>query len=360
MKKLLSLLIILSILLCSLSSCSSGRKRSVITINETTQIDTEIFSYFLNEICYNNNGISDSECIELATSECLEYVAVNTRFAQNGQSLSPKEKADISVETNALWRIYGDYYEEIGVSKDTFFKIKQYETCKENIRLALYDKDGSEPINEDYIKQYYTTNYVGIKYFYEELYTVISAEQYNALSDYEKNAYNAEKKAAEERYKSISEIANYVNSSVYTMDEAFMKITGEVSADIRVSADVISKTGSSFSESFVDAVFRQPVGSAFIITNTEKSYVYFIERVDLLDVRYNFYDEYRTECLKAVSESYLINKINSWITTYSAVRNLSRAERCLKKIRNVDRSKYTGTESYNFKSFYPKNPEAIK
>ena len=99
MKKLLSLLIILSILVCSLSSCSTDRKRSVITINETTQIDTEIFSYFLNEICYNNKGISDSECIELATSKCLEYVAVNTRFAQNGQSLSPTEKADISTET---------------------------------------------------------------------------------------------------------------------------------------------------------------------------------------------------------------------------------------------------------------------
>ena len=360
MKKLLSLLIILSILLCSLSSCASDKKRSVITINEDTQIDTEVFTYFLNETYYSTPGISDSECIELATSECLEYIAVNTRFAQNGQALSPREKADISTETNALWRVYGDYYNEIGISKDTFFKIKQYEFCKENIRLSLYDKDGTQPINEEYIKQYFTTNYVGIKYFYEEIYTVLSAEQYNALSVYDKGIYDATKKSAEERYKQISEVANYVNSSVYTMDEAFMAITGEVSADIRVAADVISKTGSSFSEEFVDAVFSQAVGSAFIITNSDRSYVYFIERVDLLDPRYNFYEEYRNECLKAVSESFLISEINSWIKTYSAYRQLSRAERCLKKIQRVDRSKYTGTENYKFTSFLPKNLEAVK
>ena len=182
MKKLLSLLIVLSLTLCSLTSCASGRKQTVLEINETTLIDTEIFSYFLNEIYYENAGISDSECIERATSECLEYVAVNTRFSQSGGKLSPREKAEVANETNALWRIYGDYFMEIGVSKDTFFKIRQYDFYKENIRMSLYDKDGTMPLNEEYIRQYFTANYVGIKYFYEELYTVLTPEQYNALT----------------------------------------------------------------------------------------------------------------------------------------------------------------------------------
>lgn len=360
MKKLLSLLIVLSITLCCLTSCNFSGKETVIEINETTLIDTEIFSYFLNELYYEYDGISDAECIDRATSECLEYVAVNTHFAKNGGKLSAKEKADVSNETNALWRIYGDYYQEIGVSKETFFKIRQYDCIKENIRMSLYDKDGTMPLNEEYIRQYFTANYVGIKYFYEELYKVLTPEQYNALTDYEKGVYDSQKKAAEDRYRYISEIANYVNSSVYTMDEAFMAVTGEVSADISVSAAVVSKTGSSFSEEFVKAVFNQAVGSAFIITNSDKSHVYFIERVDLLDNKYGFYEEYRVECLKNVSESFFINEINSWITSYKAVRHLSKAERCLKIIRNVDRSKYAGTENYQFQSFLPKNPEAIK
>lgn len=360
MKKLLSLLIVLSIVLCSLPSCAFGGKRSVIEINEATEIDTEIFSYFLNDVYYKYDDISDSQYIELATSECLEYIAVNTKFAENGKALTLREKADISKETNSLWRIYGDYFLEIGVSKDTFFKIKQYECYKENIRFALYDTDGTNPINEEYIKQYFTTNYVGIKYFYEELYTVISEAEYNSLSDYDKSVYDAARKSAEERYKYISEIANYVNSSVYTMDEAFMAVTGEVSADIRVSADVVSKTDSSFSEEFVNAVFMQAVGSAFIITNADRSYVYFIERVDLLNSQYGFYEEYRKECLEKVSEGFFISEINNWIKSYKAVRHLSAAEKCLNAIKKVDRSKYAGTENYQFQSFLPKDPEAIK
>ena len=99
-----------------------------------------------------------------------------------------------------------------------------------------------------YIKQYFTANYVGIKYFYEELYTVLSTEQYQALSASDKAAYDAEKKAAAERYDRNSEIANYVNSGMYNMDEAFMAVTGQVSADISVSAAVVGRNDSSFSK----------------------------------------------------------------------------------------------------------------
>lgn len=358
MKKITALVISL-IMLFSLSACSVNGK-TVIEINENTEIDSEIFTYFLNEAFYAHSGRASSEYIDLATSECLEYVAVNTKFAESGEKLSQREKAEISSTVNALWRVYGSYYEEIGVSKDTFFKIKQYEKCKEIIRFAIYDKDGTNPINEEYIKQYFTSDNVGIKYFYQELYTPVSDAEYENMSAYDKKVYDANKQSALDRYNRISEVANYVNSSVYTMDEAFMAVTGEVSADVNVSAAVVGREGSSFSKEFVDAVFRQAVGSAFIITNAEKSYVYFIERIDLLDSRYGLYQQYRDECLVAVTESFLVNEITGWIASYKAVRHLSAAERCLRNIKKVDRSKYAGAEGYQFNSFLPDNLEDIK
>lgn len=336
----------------SLSSCSGGSK-SVLTVNDTTDVDAEIFTYFLNEAYYSSNGYTQDECISIATSESLKYIAVNTRFAQTVGSLTLDEKADLSQEVNALWRIYGDYLTEIGVSKDAFFKIKQYEYCKENLRFSLYDTDGTQPINEAYIQQYFTTYYVGIKYFYQELYTVKSESEINSMSDYDRQVYQAAKQSALERYEYISSLANYVNSSVYTMNEAFMAATGEIYADVSVSATVIDKQSSSFSAEFIDAVTKQSVGSAFIITNTDKSSIYLIERIDLLDSKYGFYEQYRDECLKAVSESYFNNEINSWVQSYSAVRHLSVAKRCLSKIKKVDRSKYVGTDGYVFSSFQP-------
>ncbi len=349
MKKFIAIFLIL-ICVFSLSSCSAGSK-SVLTVNEITDVDAEIFTYFLNDAYYSENGYTEDECINIATSESLKYIAVNTRFAQTSGNLTLDEKADLSQEVNALWRIYGDYLTEIGVSKNAFFKIKQYEYCKENLRFALYDKNGTQPINEAYIQQYFAANYVGIKYFYQDLYSVKNESEINALSAYDRQVYDAAKQSALQRYEYISNLANYVNSSVYTMNEAFMAATGEIYADVSVSASVINKQSSSFSAEFIDAVAKQSVGSAFIITNSEKSYIYLIERIDLLDTKYDFYEQYRDECLRAVSEGYFNNEINSWVQSYKAVRHLSVAKKCLSNIKNVDRSKYVGTDGYVFNSF---------
>lgn len=361
MKKIISFFAVVALLCSLLCGCSSVVGSGVITINKNTKIGKEVFTYFLNEAYYSGvEGLTESSCIETATTKTIEYVAINTQFKLLGRKLSENDKATISRETNALWRMYGDYYTEIGVSKDAFFKIKQYEFFRKELCLALYDTDGTSPLNEEYIKQYFTANYVGIKYFYEELYTVLSDEQYLALSSSDKAVYDAEKKAAAERYNSNSEIANYVNSGVYNMDEAFMAVTGQVSADISVSAAVVGRNDSSFSKEFIDVVFRQPTGSAFIITNADKSYMYFIERVDLLDDEYSFYDEYRERCLLAVSESFFVNEINTWTQSYQAVRHMNAARQCFRTIKNVDRSKYAGTEDFIFPEFLPRNPEGIK
>ena len=360
MKKVISLFLVLILLCTSLSGCALFEGSSVITINEHTQIDKEIFSYFLNEAYYSADGMTEETCIDIATSESLEYIAVNSQFRRLGRTLSANEKSAVSKETNALWRMYGSYLTEIGVSKDTFFKIKQYEYFKNELCFALYDTDGTNPINEDYIRQYFTTNYVGIKYFYQELYTVLTPEQYTTLDATDKAIYDNAKKTAHERYNNISQIANYVNSGVYNMDEAFMAVTGQVSADISVSAAVVGKNDSSFSAEFIEAVFKQPAGSAFIITNTDRSYMYFIERVDLLDDKYGFYEQYRDTCLTSVAESFFVNEISTWIQSYQAVRHMSEAKQCFRRIKNVDRSRYAGTESYQFTSFLPKDPEEIK
>ncbi len=348
MKKIISVLCVV-LMLFSLCSCNAGG--NIISVNGTTVLDKQIFTYFLDEIYNSSEGITRDACISSATSAVLQYIAVNTRFKELGKSLTPNQKAAVSREVNALWRYYGTYYAELGISKDTFFKIKQYECAKRELCLALYDKDGTNPINEEYIKQYFAANYAGIKYFYEELYPLMTQSEYDALSESDKKAYDASRSNAQNRYNSNSEIANYVNSGVYTMDEAFMAITGQVSADISVSVDVLSRTDSAFSAEFVEAVFKQSVGSAFIITNPEKSYMYFVERVDILDDKYELYEQHREECLLEVAESFFVNEINTWISSYNTVRNLSMAKQCYNKVVNIDKSKYAGADNYIFEGF---------
>lgn len=348
MKRVFCVLTALLLCFAVFSACSADKK-NVLTVNESASVDRDVFSYFLNAAYYSGQNYSDDNCIEIATGESMKYLAVNTAFSESGKTLSPDEKAAVSKETNALWRIYGRYLREIGVSKDAFFKIKQYEYFREKLRLSLYDKDGSNPIAENIIKQYFTTNYVGIKYFYEELYTPVSDEKLQTMTANDKAAYEASKANAESRYKYISTIANYVNSGVYTIDDAFMAVTGEVSADISVSATVVGKNDASFSDEFIEAVFKQSEGSAFIITNLDRSCIYFIERVNLLDSQYDFYDTYRSRCLSAVSESLFVREINTWVQSYNTVRHMDIAKDCLSKIKKVNRNPYLNNEKYFLK-----------
>ena len=139
-----------------------------------------------------------------------------------------------------------------------------------------------------------------------------------------------------------------------------MAVTGQVSADISVTTAVVGRNDTAFTKEFIDAVFRQPVGSAFIITNADKSYMYFVERVDLLDTKYDFYSQYRDTCLMAVSESFFVGEINSWIQSCQAVRHMTEAKQCFSRIKNADRSGYVGTENYIFSSFTPRNQEDIR
>lgn len=346
MKRIISIILI-AVLMLTLSSCSSKREY-VLKVNGSPIVDSEVFAYFLNDAYYSGAAKTTDSSIDIATSESLKYIAVNTHFENNGIKLSLDDKALIAGETNALWRSYGKYYEDIGVSKDSFFKIKQYEFRKESLRLSLYDTDGTEPINENLIKQYFSANYSGIKYFYQELYTPLSDEKLSTMSNEDKLSYEATKSTASERYSQISEIADRVNSGFISIDSAFMQVTGEVSADINVTAGVVGNNDSKFSKEFVDAVSKQAVGTAFIITNPEHSYVYFIEKVDLLSEEYDFYSRYREDCLRAVSESFFVTKINEWIKSYAVTRDYALAKDCLSQITSVDREKYIGTENYLF------------
>lgn len=349
-KRVLSVILSATLILLCFSSCQAD-EGAVITVENSADIPLGIFTYFLNTAYYGDNA-GDSGSVEEATSLCLEYVAVNTKFRELGEKLTEDEKAAVSKETNALWRMYGDYLTEIGVKKEDFFKIKQYERFKEKLRFRLYDKNGEKPVDEEYIKKYFTGNFIGVKYFYEELYTPASESAYNSMTDLEKRNYDARKSAALKRYDYISEVANYVNSGVYSMDEAFMAVTGEVSADISVQATVVSKKGGAdFTPEYVEKMMRQAPGSAFMITNSEKSSVYLIERVDLLDSKYDFYEEYRDECLRAVTENLFVSDVNGWIESYSATRRLPLADKALETIKSVDRSAYAGTEQYAFKPF---------
>lgn len=340
-------LLALAVLAAGLTGCGS-ETGIALTVNGSAEIDSEIFTYFLNYEYWSGGGSYDSEYISRATNDCLAYVTVNSACRELGVRLNGAEKADCSLETNSLWRLYEDYLTELGVSKDSFFKIKQYEYMKDALRFALYDTGGYQAIPESDLKAYFNGTYAGIKYYYESLYTVLPAETLAGMTAAQLENYNASVASANDRYERLTRLATLVNSDQYTIDEAYMAATGDVNEGAGAKTAVLSNDSSGFTAEFINAVFSQQVGTTFIVTNADRSYIYFVERIGLFDDGDALFNEYRDECLRGYSESFLINEINTRSAGFKAVRHTDVTDKCLERVKKTDRSKYAGTEEFVF------------
>ncbi len=346
----MSLVCCLAVLIAGLAGCGGAKApEAALRVNEAADVDTELFTYFLSMQYYGGEAVGDAEKVEAATADCLAYLAVNTRFVGMGLALSQEDKAEVSLETDSLWRLYGGYLSALGVSKQTYFKVRQYLRMRENLEYALYDKDGVSPISDSYLREYFLQNYVGIKYFYEELYPEYTEQQLAALSDGQLKSLNERMNYAAERYQYISDLATYVNSGIYTIDQAYMAVTENVSENVSVETTVVSRSDTNFTREFITAVFKQASGSAFLVTNNSKSYVYFVQRVDLFSEGTDLFDAYRDQCLQAVADAYLTQDVADWVSSYKAVRYASATDQCLDRVKRVDRAAYIGTDAYEFK-----------
>ena len=340
MRKLISALCAAAILTClGLTACGS-QPGAALTVNGSADIDSEIFTYFLNNELYKNPDGYDSDAVSACTLDCLAYMTVNSECASLGIRLNGTEKAECSLETNALWRLYSGYLTQIGVSKDSFFKIKQYEYLKEALRFALYDRGGYREIPDNDLKAYFNANYAGIKYYYESLYTVLSPETLASMTQSQRDDYAVSVSAANERYDTFTKLATLVNSGQFTIDEAYMAATGDVNEGVSVSTTVVGTDSTNFSAEFIDAVCSQYEGTTFIVTNADRSYIYFVERVGLFDEGDGLFNDYREECLIKYSESFLTNEINTRSAGFKAVRHTDAVDECIRRVRSVDRSKY--------------------
>lgn len=322
MKKILSLFMILIICILSLAGCNGTSDESYpLTVNGTP-IDSEIFSYFLDSVWNNEEtgGTRDGRITE-ATYMCIRYVAVNSTFSSYGLSLSDSEKAEISDRSNVLWNMFGEYYEQIGVSKVTFIKIKTYEEYIEKLREAFFDTGGTDEISDAVLRGVLQENYVAFKYVRTPLKNI--------------DVYGHDAELTDEEINSLNSVYNSSVSSVtasYGIDKAYEDIVSLFPLSERsYETQVIDRNDHDFSSVFYDTVKAQEDGTAKIFQYGE--YVYLVYKVNILTDALIFSD-YREECLKAVSEEPLQSKINIMCNAYQSVRDTAVVRSIYEKVAN--------------------------
>ncbi len=290
MKKIISLLLATLTLSLVLCSCQAPAKIKV----NGVKIDNEIYTYFENTLPKDDNEKVSEEAIKSAISR---YVAINSEFSNRGLSLDSDIKGALSKSVNDLWHLYGNYYNEIGVSKQTLYKIelsKKYESAL----LADYCKN----VSEDEIKTYFKENYIGIRFVTGYLFNVDTTGTSIPMAQGQKDSVIAS-------YNSVVELIN-----AGTLIEEAVASLGE-DAEIH-NALINNFNENAFPTGFWGEANKIEVGKTATITLDD--YIFLVQRIDVFDKTYGYYENNRTACLEAMKGEEFSMLVDNWAKNYIA------------------------------------------
>lgn len=287
MKKVVSLILV-AVLIFSLTSCTVSK----VKINGT-KIDNEIYAYF--EAHTDNNE-------EAILKEISRYVAINSEFTNRGLVLDSGVKSEVSTQVNDLWHLYGTYYDSIGVSKQTIYKIELSKAYENALLADYYAVDGDKPVTEDEIKKYFEENYAAIRFVTGYLFNVDENGKTITMTTTEKNKVTGS-------FKSVAEMV----ADGTSIEEA----VGSLGENTEVRDTVINAfSDGTFPEGFFDAVKGVEEGKTEVITVGD--YIFLINRVDIFSEEYGYYNTYRTDCLKQMKGEEFSAVVDSWAENYKA------------------------------------------
>ncbi len=281
MKKLISVFLA-AIMIFSLASCSATPKNQTALTVEGTDINSEIFAYFLSKVSARpadyslDSDASKDEICDAAIRACKIYLITNTLFSEMKLSLSSVEKAAISEKVNNLWFTGKDHYESIGVSKQTLLKVITCEEYEDAVFTAKYDAGTDNASAEHEVKNYFYSNYLS---FLAVCAYFTADDGITPLSQLEKTEL----------------ITNFESlSNALTTSEKFSEKVEAIG--FSASSSIILKKGSDgYPEGFYEKVAAQDELSVQVITFDDCIFAVFKE--DLAEKGDGLYAEYRSACI---------------------------------------------------------------
>ena len=283
MKKVFALFLATIFVVLSFSSCSQIAKVKV----NGVKIDNEVYYYF--EDLYKGNEALINKAIS-------RYVAINSEFLSRNLSLSSTQKSELSHKVNDLWQLYSSHYTQQDISKQTIYKIETSKMYEDTLLDYFYGANGVYPVSEDEIKAYFKEHYIAIHFATEYLFNIDENGATVPMTDAEQSA-----------------IISDFNRSVDLV------ITGspiETATDKEIHDTIINSfSDGSFPSGFYKEVSNLEINSAGTIILGH--YVFLVQRIDVFDETYNYYESYRTQCLRALKGSDFNAMVEQWTQNYN-------------------------------------------
>ena len=309
MKRVFPAVLLLAALLFS-CACGGGETAVAcpLTVNGTP-VDGEVFTYFLDKAATALPDGAPEEQIDYAVQLCIHYVAVNSTFTGEGMSLSPAEKKETDEDVNTQWKLYGAYYTSLGVSRQTFAKLRRSERYTEKLRQAYFGEGGPEEVPAQTLREYLAARYVAFRSI--------------RIPKKKKDAYGKEADRTEEQESALREkIAAglaAVNDNGTGIESVFATFVSDRNGDREEYAEVVTDgSDHAWSTEFVEAVRAIPEGTAAALDYGDSYYLVYRENILADD---DIYEAYKGKCLEAVTENDLLAKIDAIGGAYASVKD---------------------------------------
>lgn len=329
----------------SLSLVSCGKDTSWGAEIDGTRLRAGILIYFQSSAlsdAYGYMGENDEDVLainiedtparewinEKAIESMRKYAAIENKFGELGLSFKNHEDERVKITAEQWWEYLGEYYEELGVSEQSYLDIGINSAKEDAIFDYYYGEGGEKEISKDEITSYLKDTYARIKYIEmplkdgEEniLKSDEKADIKTMAEEYIERAKNGESfeaiaKEYDAYYTSLSasedEEANDEEYS-FTEDED----PGDDEPDY---GTVVTKESTLPSASVIEKVFGDMAENSYAYVE-EYEVAYIVYKMDLFADE-DFYENYQSSVRHELKDEEFDTIVDGWIAEQNVVIN---------------------------------------
>ena len=287
-KKIISLITALVCLvsLFAFSGCALFEKSSAVSLNGV-EISDDVFTYFLDKATVDLGPEAEPKAIKEKTIAYLStYFKTNSLAHAHGIELSIAEKTAVSEKVNDYWLVYDQYYEKVGITKETLTKVFTADAYRDRLILAYYGTGGTEEIPLTRLYASFRTNYV--------LFQAITG--YFTETDEAGNTVRIPQNEIESLLLRFQSMADVVNSGEKSMEEA-ADYLAEAGIQSAVQTVILHKDDDSYPEGFFEKV--QTIDTRYAAIIGTNDFIFLVLRGEA-DVNSDFFNDKKIEIIKSI------------------------------------------------------------
>lgn len=310
MKRVLALAV--ATLLLFLCVACNGQNNYVMDISGA-RLDPEVYLYYYDQVKanpqrYNLPQNPTQEELERCIQQlCAQYVAANSLFAQQGKKLQVNESATVSKKVNDIWRVFHAHYTDLGISKQTIYKIYSSQTYADKLFLSLYDTDGERAIPEATVQQYFRENYVVFQVINGYFLTTDVNGNSVAMSLDEENALRAQFANMQRDLAGGKSIVEVQQSYLGSQNDS-------------VPIIVLHKDSNTYPSGFFDAIAKLSDRQSNVLEYSNSPYIFLVQKLAVDFENGPEYWENRENCLKALKGAEFDAELQQIAAQYKVVR----------------------------------------